>query len=258
MDEMAMFVDSLGDTLSISSHTKREYERIGCAHPGQWLYLFGDEGVVYSEVGNRFAGLDAAGVSAYRAFGAGAEVKDLTLIGNGLCPAAFPCGDLEAIRALTQGIFPGDAPADQPQEEWPDPDPPIFTPLETAGIELHSIPISLAYPAGPWEELCRDCFRNCAPSNTPVRRRLYAQATESGWAIYIDDRKFFSLQHQKQLGLGLLHAARSLLYAEGRYDVAFHAAMVAVADCGVMIGAAREGGKSTLAAYFVARPFACG
>jgi hypothetical protein len=62
----------------------------------------------------------------------------------------------------------------------------------------------------------------------------------------------FSLQHEQQLGLGLMHAARSLLYARGEYDVAFHAATIACGDCGVMLCAPREYGKSTLAAYLVA------
>jgi hypothetical protein len=255
MDALAMLVGSLGDGLIISPHTEREYERIPCAYPRQWLYLLGDEGVAYSESGNRFAGLDAAGVLAYRAFDAGAEIEDLRLIRNEQQPVPVSGGDLEAIHALAHGIFPGDASAGESPEDCPDPDPSLSAQAETARIDILGIPISLACPAGPWEELCRDCFRSCAASDKPVRRRLSAQPSETGWAIYIDNRKFFSLQHEQQLGLGLLHAARSLLYMEGKYDVAFHAAMVAFGDCGVMLCAPRECGKSTLAAYLVAQGF---
>jgi hypothetical protein len=53
----------------------------------------------------------------------------------------------------------------------------------------------------------------------------------------------------------MLHAARSLLYAESRYDVAFHAGMVASDRCGLMLCAPREAGKSTLAAHLAAHGF---
>jgi hypothetical protein len=233
--------------LHIPLDSRRDFEGIAGSCPRQWLYLLGDQGVVYSEASNRFAGLDAAGVSAYLAFDAGAQVEDLRLIRDAH-QSDSSCGGLEAIHALAQGIFPDDQPA--AFESWPDPS--ISTHSGTANIEIHGIPISLAYPAGPLEELCRDCFQNCAASDKPARWLLSAQPTENGWAIYINDRKLFSLQQEQQLGLGLMHAARSLLYAKGEYDVAFHAATIACGDCGVMLCAPRECGKSTLAAYLVA------
>jgi hypothetical protein len=234
--------------LNISPDTRRHFECIASSCPRQWLYLFGDEGVVYSEARNRFAGLDAAGVSAYQAFDAGAQIEDLRLIRNAHEPdAAF--GGLEAIHALAQGIFPDDEPTDDSFEVWPDPS----THSGTTKIEIHGISISLTYPTGPLEELCRDCFQNCAVSDKPARWRLSAQPTANGWAIYANDRKLFSLQHEQQLGLGLMHAARALLYAKGEYDVALHAATVAYGNCGIMLCAPRECGKSTLAAYLVAR-----
>ena len=236
--------------MNISPDTRRDFECIASSCPRQWLYLFGDEGVVYSEARNRFAGLDVTGVSAYLAFDAGAQIEDLRLIRDAHEPDAAS-GGLEAIHALAQGIFPDDEPEDESMEGWPDLS--LSTHSGTANVEIHGIPISLAYPAGPLEELCLDCFQNCAPSDKPARWRLSAQPTGSGWAIYLNDRKFFTLQHELQLGLGLMHAVRSLLYAEGKYDVAFHAAMVAYGDCGVMLCAPRECGKSTLAAYLVAR-----
>ena len=237
--------------MNISQDTRRDFDCIACSCPRQWLYLLGDAGVVYSEARNRFAGLDAAGVSAYRAFDAGAQIEDLRLMHDGHKPDAASSGELEAIHALTQGIFPDYESADESVEDWPD--PAISTHSGTATIEIHGIPISVAYPTGQLEELCRDCFQNCTTSDRPAHWRLSAQSMENGWAIYINDRKFFSLQHEQQLGLGLMHAARSLLYAEGKYDVAFHAAMIACGDCGVMLCAPRECGKSTLAAYLVTR-----
>jgi hypothetical protein len=239
--------------LNFSPDTTSDYECIGCACPRQWLYLFGDEGVVYSEARNRFAGLDAAGVAAYRAFDAGAQIEDLRLISDRHGPETTS-GGLEAIHALAQGIFPDES-ADECAEAWPDPDPSISMPKDSTNIEIHGIPISLAYPTGPWEELCRDIFRNCARSDKPALWRLSAQPTGNGWVIYINDRKFFSLQREQQLGLGLMHAARSLLYTKGKYDVAFHAAMITVGDCGVMLCAPREWGKSTLASYLVTQGF---
>ena len=209
--------------------------------------------MVYSESQNRFAGLDAAGIAAYRAFDAGVKVEDLRLISDRHGQETSSEG-LEAIHALAQGIFPDES-VDEQAETWSDPDPSISRPKDSTNIEIHGIPISLAYPEGPWEELCHDIFRNCVRSDKPALWHLSAQPTGNGWAIYINDRKFFSLQHEQQIGLGFMHAARSLLYGEGRYDVAFHAAMVAIGDCGVMLCAPREWGKSTLASYLVAQGF---
>jgi len=237
--------------LTISPDAQHVYERIACACPCQWLYLLDDGGVVYSEAKNRFAGLDAAGVSAYRAFDAGAQIEDLRHIRDEHGPDATSGDDLEVVYALAQGTF---LEEDSP-EEWPQFEPSEFTDTETEKIEIHGIPVSLAYPAGASEDLCRDYFRNCATSTRAARCHLSAQKTESGWAIYANGRKFFSLEQEQQLGLGLMHAARTMLYAESQYGIGFHAAMVAHGDCGIMLCAPREYGKSTLAAYLVAQGF---
>jgi len=73
-----------------------------------------------------------------------------------------------------------------------------------------------------------------AVSQIPARWRRSAQPTGYGWAIRINDREVFSLQHDRQIGLGMLHAVRSLLYAQGRYDVALHAGMVPGDDYGLL------------------------
>jgi hypothetical protein len=242
----------------VASNIQSTSERIRCAAPRQWLYLFEDAGVVFSEARNRFAGLDAAGVAAYLAFEAGAAPADLQSIRSGHLPdvaaGEFEAGWLDMILALTQGGFPGE---ESSSETWPDPDsnPGIASPERSANIQLHGIPLRLDYPAGPGEELCRDCFRNCTASDLPVRWTLSSRPKCHGWAICINGREIFSLQHERQMGLGMLHAARSLLYAEGRYDVALHAGMIARDDCGLMLCAPREAGKSTLAAYLVAQGF---
>jgi len=241
--------------LKVSTKTTFDIECFDCACPGQWLYLLGDEGVVYSEARRRFAGLDAAGVSAYRAFDAGAQVEELRSIGDVFGSSAHSADGLEAIHALAQGIFPDDDSANQPQEICLNTNVSGATYEANAEIEIHGIPISIGCSAGPWEELCRDCFTNCNASDKPAQWHLSAQSTGEAWAIYINDCKVFSMLHEQQLGLGLLHAARSLLSAEGRYDVAFHAAMVASGDCGVMLCAPRECGKSTLTAYLVTQGF---
>jgi hypothetical protein len=224
------------------------FHSLAAACPRQWLYLFGEEGVVYSEAGNRFAGLDAAGVAAYQAFDAGVGVEDLRKLSGGHSIASAPGDSLETIHALSRGIFP----ADEAPAEWP-----AFDSSDSlaANIEIAGIPILLEYPAGPLEDLCRDYFRNCPASVRPTRCHISALQNENGGAIYVNGSEFLSLSHADQLGLGLMHAARSLLYAEGGYDVAFHAAMIARDECGLMLCAPRESGKSTLAAYLVAQGF---
>jgi len=227
--------------------TDYNFDRIATAIPGQWLYMVGEDGVVYSEDQNRFAGLCAAGVSAYRAFDLGVHVDDLERIGRANNFVSSAAEGLEAIYALSQGIFPitDNAP------DWPTLNPSRLPIPSTANIEIHGIPILLEYPEGPLGDLCRDYFRSCVPSTQTARCHLSAQLTEQGWGIYVNGSKFYSLQREEQLGLGLMHATRSLLYAEGEYDVAFHAAMVADGDCGLMLCAPRECGKSTLSAYLV-------
>jgi hypothetical protein len=212
----------------------------------QSLYLLGDEGVVYSEAQNRFAGLDAAGVSAYRAFDAGVSVQDLRECRDHGGFSSPPEDDLESIHALSQGIFP----VENSRVEWPLLDHPI-----SANIEIHGLPVLLEYPAGPLEDLCRDYFRNCPTTTRPARCHLHARHEDYGWTICVNGRALLSQLRNEQIGLGFLHAARSLLYAEAEYDVAFHAAMVADDERGVLLCAPREAGKSTLTASLVAQGF---
>jgi hypothetical protein len=236
------------------------FECVACAAPSQWLYLLGDEGVVYSGLENRFAGLDTAGVAAYRAFDAGVELEDLMQARRAPGTDFNAAGALECIHALTRGIFPrADA-----TEEWPAPVPsnraqPASAGVECAHIDILDIPVALEFPAGPSAELCRDVFLSCPKSESKSTRppdcRLSAHRTEESWEIDVDERRFFSLKEEQQLGLGLMHAARSLIYAQAGYDIGFHAAMVAQGERGVLLCAPRECGKSTLAAFLVAQGF---
>jgi len=221
------------------------FGRITTTCARQWLYLLGDEGVVYSEAQNRFAGLDAAGVAAYRAFDAGAHMEDLRFI-HADRPSSASDDGLKAIHALSRGNFPAE------DVRW---DCPTIDKPRASNIAIHNIPVLLDYPAGPLENLCRDYFRNCHATMQPARCHLSAQHAEDGWTIYVNGRELLPSLRDEQIGLGLLHAARSLLYAEAEYDVAFHAAMLADCDCGVMLCAPREAGKSTLAAYLMAHGF---
>lgn len=228
----------------------RNFVRITCAAPGQWLYLFGDEGVVYSETQNRFAGLDAAGTAAFRAFDAGSTIGELRSL-EMRDDVRHPAHTLETIHALVQGIFPGeDALVEPPQLGFDLHSEPL-----SANIEIGGVPIRLKIPDGPLDQFCRDYFLNCPASNRPAIAILSAQRGNGEWSIHVNGRRFFTLGHEQQIGLGFMHAARSLLYAKARFDVAFHAAMVANADCGVLLSAPRERGKSTLAAFLIARGF---
>ncbi len=188
---------------------------------------------------------------AYRAFDAGALLEDLKSLGVEDGNASASDDGLKVIYELSQGIFL----TEDTLEEWPALDLFECTDTGIANIEIDGIPILLEYPSGPFKDLYRDYFRNCTASTRPSHCRLSAQHSENGWAIYVNGREFLPLQHEQQVGLGLMHAARSLLYAQGDYDVAFHAAMVAHDDCGIMLCAPRECGKSTLAAYLVAQEF---
>ncbi len=221
------------------------FRRITTTCARQWLYLLGDEGVVYSEAQNRFAGLDAAGVAAYRAFDAGAHMADLRFI-HADRPSSASDDGLKAIYALSRGNFPAE------DAHW---DCPAIDKPRASNIAVHDIPVLLEYPAGPLENLCRDYFRNCHATMQAARCHLSAQPAEDGWTIYANGRELLSSLRDEQIGLGLLHAARSLLYAEAEYDIAFHAAMVAGHDSGVMLCAPREAGKSTLTAYLMAHGF---
>jgi hypothetical protein len=225
--------------------------RLDGTSPGQYLYLVDDGGVVFSETQNRFVGLDAAGVAAYRAFDAGADVQELRACHEGSRSSAPPGASedgLETLHALSRGIFPGG----DISPEWPALSYPISA---SANLDLHGIPVCLEYPAGPLEDVCLDYFRNCPATTRPAQCHLQAQQEADSWAIRINGSEFLSGLHGQQIGLGLLHAARALLYAEAKYDIAFHAAMVAGRDKGIMLCAPRESGKSTLTAYLIARGF---
>jgi len=220
---------------------------IACALPGQWLYLLGDEGgVVYSQTQNRFAGLSAAGISAYRALDAGASVEDLGTHWAGAARHPASADGMDTIAALARGLFP----AEDPLLELL----PLQHPM-TANIKIHDIPAAVEFPREPLEDLCRDYFRNCPAGAGSAKFRIHSQYKENGWTVYVNDWGLLSSLADRQLGLGFLHAARSLLYAESRYDAAFHAAMVANNACGVLLSGPREAGKSTLAAYLAARGF---
>jgi hypothetical protein len=233
--------------------------------------LFGNEGVVYSETRNRFAGLDTSAVAAYRAFDAGASIQDLRAFHDQRELSPVLGDGLEAIYDLAQGTFP----PEEARLNWPSPEhlrPDPVRPRNagsaapasasssaatsgSATVEILGIPVYIEYPLGPFEDFCRDSFRNCRPTTQPARHRLSAQFEDGNWAIYGNGHELLSLLQAEQLGLGFLHGVRSLLYAEAEYDVAFHASMVADGDHGIMLCAPRESGKSTLAAHLVAQQF---
>ena len=219
--------------------------RLATRLPRQWLYQIGDDGVVFSEEQSRFAGLDATAVSAYLAFDAGATPEDLRACGPHT-RSTVSRNTMAAIYALSQGIFPAeDGPVD-----WP--------PLQNApiaNIALHNVPVLIEFPPRPVDELCRDVFRNCPAAAKPAAYKISAERATTGWAIHINGGEILSSLADEQLGLGFLHAARSVLYAASRYDVAFHAAMVGTENCGIMLSAPREAGKSTLSAYLLSHGF---
>jgi hypothetical protein len=217
------------------STSSGSFERVACSSPRQWLYLFGEEGgVVYSEAQGRFAGLDGAGVAAFLAF----DMDGSRMPGNGM----------ESIRNLSRGIFPG---ADAP-DEWPPFYEAICANRPGTKVEIGGIPVLIQYPAGALERLCSDYFQSCDRTSSTPHCCFSVEQNERGWAILVNGREFIPIEQTDQLGLGLMHAARSMLYRLGSYDVAFHGAMVAQGDCGLLLCAPRESGKSTLAAYLVA------
>jgi hypothetical protein len=229
------------------------FTRHSTTQPDQWLYLLGDGGVIYSENKNRFAGLDARGISAYLAFEAGASFEELKRASGD-----NPDGGLNAIHALAQGIFP----AEEEAEHWPSPEsiefadqlgPPVTSRRET--VEIAGLAVSIDYPAGTLEAICRDYFRNCPATTRSPRCRLSAERDGNDWVIRVNGHEFLWLKGEDQLGLGLMHASRALLYAESDYDLAFHAAAVADPDGAILLCGPRESGKSTLAAYLTAGGF---
>lgn len=220
----------------------------------QWLYLIGEEGLVYSQSRNRFAGLDAAGVSAYQAFDAGVSLHDLLRLTAADGASAEAALALAKIQALSQGSFPEDHSYEE-RADWPAIVSPVNASLRVNGIFLH-----FASPHKALDIFCEDCFASCPATTEPARFHLQSRPAtgsqnEESWTLSINDRGLFSSLHSEQMGLGLLHAVRSLLYDEAEYDVAFHAAMVADKEHGILLCAPRESGKSTLAAYLVAHGF---
>lgn len=212
----------------------------------QWLYQTGEEGIVYSERQNRIAGLDAAGLLAYRAFDAGAGLDDLP-VAAGAGPAGVRV--LRKIFALSRGRFPQSVKANRPPK-WP-----ALAAQVIANVQIHGIPIRVECSQNSSEALCRDCFLSCPHTTQFARFRFRLHHTATSRSISINDHAVFPLLQSDQAGLGMLHAVRSLLYDEAEYDVAFHAAMVADSRRGIMLCAPRESGKSTLAAYLAAQSF---
>ncbi len=225
----------------------------------QWLYMIGEEGLVYSQSQNRFAGLDAAGVSAYQAFDAGVHLQDLLRHDLLRLPVADRASAnatlaLKKIQALSRGSFPEEN-SREDRVDWPA----IVSPVN-ANHRVNGISLFFASPHEALDIFCEDCFSSCPATTEPARFHLQSRlATESQdeelWTLSINDRVLFSSLRNQQIGLGLLHAVRSLLYDEAEYEVAFHAAMVADKEHGILLCAPRESGKSTLAAYLIAHGF---
>ena len=214
----------------------------------QWLYIVGDEGVVYSQRQSRFAGLDAAGVAAYQAFDAGLCIDDLQEWRGQSSTAADK--RLQTIFDLSRGQFPASQADEAAATHYP-----LLENRQIANVEILGIRMLIEYPHGAWEILSRDCFRNCHPASGPAFFHINTQQEKDGWIISINGRTFYSCLRDEQIGLGLLHAVRSLLYSQAEYDVAFHGAMVADDQRGILLCAPRESGKSTLGAHLVARQF---
>ncbi len=226
-----------------------EFDCIATGCDQQWLYRFGEGGVVYSQMQNRFVGLDAAGILAYQAFDAGATPHDLlssSEIGQASPVAAEA---LDTIFALSRGQFPESSEREE-RSAWPAPVVP-----KSANVEVHGIPFFVECLPQALGALCRDCFLSCPSTSRPARFHLRLQRAENSWTIFANDREIFPSLKDEQIGLGMLHAVRSLLYTEAQYDIAFHAAMVANDRHGIMLCAPRESGKSTLSAHLAAHDF---
>lgn len=236
-----------------------EIERVACSCAGQWLYLFGEEGgVVYSAAQGRFVGLDAAGVAAFLALDAGMPLESVQAasLQTEVDGEKAPGHILESIYELAGGIFPS---VDSP-EDWPEIGASASADAAGMILEVGGIPVSVQVPRGPLEKLCGDYFQGCRRTVQPPRCYLTVQSTESqqsepGWTILVNGREFMRIAQPDQLGLGLMHAARSMQYHQGTHDVAFHAAMVADENCGLLLCAPCGSGKSTLAAYLTATGF---
>lgn len=226
-----------------------EFQCIVTVSPHQWLYQIGEEGIVYSQTQNRFAGLDAAGLLAYRAFDAGASLQDLLAFSaaDQISPATTQA--LDAILALSRGRYAESR--DQERRNWP----PLASP-PCANVEVHGIPILFECPHSALEVLGNDCFLSAPSTTRRARFHLRVQRAGTSWTIVANNQEIFPSLRDEQIGLGLLHTVRLLLYDDVQYDVAFHAAMVADDRHGIVLCAPRESGKSTLAACLIAHGFA--
>lgn len=226
-----------------------EFRCIAAASAHQWLYQIGEEGILYSQAQNRIAGLDAAGLLAYRAFDAGASLQDLQALSaaDQISPATTQA--LDTILALSRGQYIGSQ--DQERRNWP----PLVSP-PCANVEVRGIPILLECSHSVLEVLGNDCFLSAPSTTQRARFHLRVQRAGTSWKISTNDQEIFPSLRDEQIGLGLLHAVRLLLYDDAQYDIAFHAAMVADDQHGIMLCAPRESGKSTLAACLTAHGFA--
>lgn len=192
------------------------------------------------------AGLDAAGLLAYKAFDAGASPDDLQFAAGTNSKSAIA---LQEIFALSQGQF-SESPEDEAPREWP----PLASP-PNANMQVYGIPMLVECAQAGTKDLCRDCFLNWPNMAQTARFHLRLRPEGASWALYVNDQNMFPTVHDEQTGLGMLHAVRSLLYDKAEYDIAFHAAMVADLTHGVMLCAPRESGKSVLAAHLAAQGF---
>jgi hypothetical protein len=226
-----------------------QFDCIATACDQQWLYRFGDGGIVYSQAQKRFVGLDAAGMLAYQAFDAGATPHDLLESSGAGQTSSIATEALDIVFALSRGRFPESSEQEEARD-WP-----ALAPSTTANVEVHGIPVFVECPPQALGVLCRDCFLSCPSTTQPARFHLRLQRAVNSWTIFANDREIFASMKDEQVGLGMLHAVRSLLYSEAHYDIAFHAAMVANDRHGIMLCAPREAGKSTLSAHLAAHGF---
>ncbi len=219
----------------------------------QWLYQIGEEAVVYSEAQNRFAGLNAGGLLAFQAFDSGVSLGELQAFSSAGV-STWTNQALDAIYGLSQGRFPKDSRPDARHSDERGDWQTLVSP-QSANIEILGIPMLVEPLPEDFSVLANDCFLSCQTTTQPARFHIRSVRRESLWTVSINEREVLSSVRDEQIGLGLLHAVRFLMYAEAQYDVAFHAAMVADTHHGVMLCAPRESGKSTLAAHLAAHGF---
>ena len=86
--------------------------------------------------------------------------------------------------------------------------------------EIQGIQYFSNIPPGSWRTFVATTSRIARQARSP-RDTTCMHNTGEGWAV-TGMGVNSCLSARQQLGLGLLHAARSLLYAGADYDVAFH------------------------------------